>query len=71
MCPSFAADVLGKNQLLRQGDMKSEVGIWLGGLFWWGPPEIQCGEQGRGVVVAPGLLQPSLSQLLFAMVENR
>lgn len=36
-----------------------------------GSPGIQRAEQGRGVVVAPGLLQPSQSQLLFAMVENR
>lgn len=39
MCPPVAADVLGKNWLLSQDEIKSEVGIWLGTCFGGGHPE--------------------------------
>lgn len=60
-----------KNQLLRQGDMKSEMGIWLRAYFGGSHPKFIVGSKEGDVVVAPGLLQPSQSRLLFAMVENR
>lgn len=71
MCPPVAAAVLGENQLLSRGTQTQKWVCWAWDMFWWESPEIQRGEQGMGVVVAPVLLQSSQSQLQFVMIENR
>lgn len=49
MSTPVAADALGKNQLLSQGDVKLEVGIWLGKYFGEGHPKFSMGSR-QGVL---------------------